>query len=144
MCRKAKRLSPDGEEASRPPVQASIQVYRSGRGCAMSTALTLPYVWAATTPPARTGCFRAQPQNGIAFYRKRTEALLRRYLRTSLDMGRMPSPLGQTVFRGRASCSRLRNFEDAVVFVIDVEACLKRLDAHSQMLVARITLQEYT
>jgi hypothetical protein len=110
----------------------------------MSTALTLSYVWAATTPPARTGCFRAQPQNGIAFYRKRTEALLRRYLRTSLDMGRMPSPLGQTVFRGRASCSRLRNFEDAVVFVIDVEACLKRLDAHSQMLVARITLQEYT
>jgi DNA-directed RNA polymerase specialized sigma24 family protein len=62
----------------------------------------------------------------------------------SMDMGRLPSLLSRNVFRGRASSSRLRNFEDAVVFVLDVEKCLTRLDAHSQALVARITLQEYT
>lgn len=85
-----------------------------------------------------------RPISGLAFYRKRTEDLMRRYLRISMDMGRLPSMLSRTVHRGRATCTRIRNFEDAVVFVIDVERCLKRLDARSLELVARITLQEYT
>ncbi len=82
--------------------------------------------------------------SGAAFYRKSTEALLRRYLRVSMDMGRLPSLLSRGVFRGRASCSRIRNFEDAVVFVIDVEKCLQRLDESSLDLISRIALQEYT
>ncbi len=110
----------------------------------MSTALTLPHVWASTNSCVRPTCLRPAPLSGAAFYRKHTEALLRRYLRISMDMGRVPSLLSRGVFRGRASCSRVRNFEDAVVFVIDVERCLMRLDAPSQELVARITLQEYT
>ena len=52
--------------------------------------------------------------------------------------------MANTVFRGRASSRRIKNFEDAVIFVIDVEKCLKRLDGLSQELVARIALQEYT
>jgi DNA-directed RNA polymerase specialized sigma24 family protein len=59
-------------------------------------------------------------------------------------MGRVPSVMANTVFRGRASSRRIKNFEDAVIFVIDVEKCLKRLDGVSQELVARIALQEYT
>ena len=110
----------------------------------MSAALTLPCVRANTTSFIRPQCLRPAPLGGAAFYRKHTEALLRRYLRVSMDMGRLPSLLSRGVFRGRASCSRARNFEDAVVFVIDMERCLKRLDAPSQELVARITLQEYT
>jgi hypothetical protein len=61
-----------------------------------------------------------------------------------MDMGRLPSLLNRGVIRGRATSCRIRNFEDAVVFVIDVEKCLKLLDLPSQELVARITLQEYT
>ncbi len=110
----------------------------------MSAALTLPSVWATTSLNARPGCLRPPPLSGAPFYRKHTEALLRRYLRVSMDMGRLPSLLNRGVIRGRATSCRIRNFEDAVVFVIDVEKCLKLLDLPSQELVARITLQEYT
>jgi DNA-directed RNA polymerase specialized sigma24 family protein len=61
-----------------------------------------------------------------------------------MSMGRAPCILGDGVFRGRASSTRIRNFEDAVVFVIDVERCLKRLDVPGRELVVRIALQEYT
>lgn len=106
--------------------------------------LALPYVWAvAEITPSQPRLHR-RPLSGAAFYRKHTEALLRRYMRVSLDVGRLPSILSRTVVRGRATCSRIRNFEDAVIFVIDVERCLKRLDMPSQELVARIALQEYT
>jgi hypothetical protein len=121
----------------------------SPRRHAMSAAhafpnLALPYVWAvAETTPSQPR-LRPRPLSGAAFYRKHTEALLRRYMRVSLDVGRLPSILSRTVVRGRATCSRIRNFEDAVIFVIDVERCLKRLDMPSQELVARIALQEYT
>jgi len=71
-------------------------------------------------------------------------SILRRYMRVSMDMGRVPSVMANTVFRGRASSRRIKNFEDAVIFVIDVEKCLKRLDGLSQELVSRIALQEYT
>ena len=110
----------------------------------MSAALTLPYVWATTDRSTQERYFRPKQVDGAAFYRKHTEGLLRRYLRVSMDMGRLPSMLSRSVFRGRASSCRIRNFEDAVVFVIDVERCLKRLDLSSQELIARITLQEYT
>jgi hypothetical protein len=106
--------------------------------------LTLPYVWATAEAAPSQSRLRPRPLSGAAFYRKHTEALLRRYMRVSLDVGRLPSILGRTVVRGRATCSRIRNFEDAVIFVIDVERCLKRLDTPSQELVARIALQEYT
>lgn len=110
----------------------------------MSAALALPCLWATTSTFPQRECLRPAPLSGAPFYRKHTEALLRRYLRVSMDMGRLPSLLSRGVFRGRASSCRIRNFEDAVVFVIDVERCLKRLDVSSQDLVARIALQEYT
>jgi len=110
----------------------------------MSAALTLPYVWAAVSEHRVERSTRLRPLGGLTFYRKSTETLLRRYMRVSMDMGRVPSVMANTVFRGRASSRRIKNFEDAVIFVIDVEKCLKRLDGLSQELVARIALQEYT
>ncbi|HEX3469961.1 MAG TPA: hypothetical protein VHT28_02145 [Silvibacterium sp.] len=110
----------------------------------MSAALILPYVWATVSERRLEKSVRLRPLGGLAFYRKRTELLLRRYMRVSMDMGRVPSVMGNIVFRGRASSYRIRNFEDAVIFVIDVEKCLKRLDGFSQELIARIALQEYT
>jgi hypothetical protein len=110
----------------------------------MSAALTLPYVWATVNEQRTERSRRLRPLGGLAFYRKRTEILLRRYMSVSMDMGRVPSVMGNIEFRGRASTYRIRNFEDAVIFVIDMEMCLKRLDRFSQELIARIALQEYT
>ncbi len=80
----------------------------------------------------------------LAFYRGHTLILLRRYFRLSLETGRLPSLLGREVFRARVSHYRMRSFEDAVIFVHDVERCLEQLDFFSQELSARRVFQDYT
>jgi hypothetical protein len=107
----------------------------------MSAALTLPYVWATTTEPAHK--HTEEPAEGLAFYRRRTEALLRRYLRASLAVGRVPSVAKDITLRGKVSACRLKNFEDVVIFAIDVEKCLIVLDAQALQLVVKIAIQEY-
>jgi predicted DNA-binding protein (UPF0251 family) len=87
---------------------------------------------------------RIQPKPELAFYRKYTEAMLRRYVRLSLSVGRMPALLGHDAFRGKMSTYRVTSFEDSVIFAYDVEKCLKRLDGFSQELIRRVSLQEYT
>ena len=77
-------------------------------------------------------------------YRGRTCALLRRFLRMSVEVGRVPSLLGREFFRSRINCSRAATFEDAVIFVHDVEKCLDHLDDFQKALIARIIFQEYT
>jgi len=74
-------------------------------------------------------------------YREKTVAILRRFLRLSLDTGRVPSLLGREFFRAKVSHRRLFTFEDSVIFVHDVERCLESLDELSRQL---ITLQDYT
>lgn len=87
---------------------------------------------------------RPRPLEGLAFYRKHTVALLHRYMRTSMEMGRTPCVLGKMVFRGRVSSYRISCFEDLVIFIFDVEKCLKRLDAASQAAIAHIALEDFT
>jgi len=77
-------------------------------------------------------------------YRHRTVGMLRKFLHLSLETGRIPSLLGKEIFRTRVTSYRVVTFEDAVIFVHDVERCLERLDEISRSLIARITLQEYT
>ncbi|MHB8304144.1 MAG: hypothetical protein ACYDC6_15215 [Acidobacteriaceae bacterium] len=84
------------------------------------------------------------PRPELAFYRKYTETMLRRYMRLSLRVGRMPALLGHDAFRGKMSTYRVTSFEDSVIFVYDVDKCLKKLDVFSQELIRRICLQEYT
>src|SRR5579863_8102420 len=57
----------------------------------------------------------------LACFRKRTEALLRRYLYASMLVGRAPSLLDHPVARGWASSRPVRTFEEAVNFVLDIE-----------------------
>lgn len=85
-----------------------------------------------------------RPKPELAFYRKYTEAMLRRYARLSLSTGRMPALLGHDAFRGKMSTYRVRSFEDSVIFVYDVDKCLKKLDAFSHDLIRRIAIQEFT
>lgn len=109
----------------------------------MSAALTLPYVWATASEATAWREEREQPAGGLMFYRRRTEHLLRRYLRASLAVGRVPSIAGDITFRGRASSYRMKNFEDVVIFAIDVERCFKVLKPDALQLVVKIALQEY-
>jgi len=76
-------------------------------------------------------------------YRERTVALLRRYMRLSIETGRLPSVIGRELFRARITTYTATSFEDRVIFVHDVEACLDRLTPFDQKIVARIVLQEY-
>jgi DNA-directed RNA polymerase specialized sigma24 family protein len=77
-------------------------------------------------------------------YRDRTVGLLRRYLRFSLETGRLPSLVGREFFRAKITSYTATTFEDRVIFVRDVEKCLNRLDHWDQQLVARVILQEHS
>src|ERR1700730_468710 len=77
-------------------------------------------------------------------YRERTIALLRRYLRISIEVGRLPSLLGRELFRSKVTSYRMSSFEDAVIFVHDVERALDQLDSFGKDLVAVIIFQDYS
>jgi hypothetical protein len=132
----------------------------------MSAALQLPMVWAVSSPqrawqsdrrtwqtepaappaakPVRQSAVLRNPPSAWAFYRKHTESLLRRYLYASMQVGRAPSILGDPIARGWCSSRPIRTFEDAVIFVLDVEKCLNQLGSLDRMMLSRIVLQEYT
>jgi DNA-directed RNA polymerase specialized sigma24 family protein len=77
-------------------------------------------------------------------YRDRTVALLHRYLRYSLETGRLPSLLGCDFFRTAVTSYTVTTFEDRVVFVHDMEICLERLNDFSRQIIARVVLQEHS
>jgi hypothetical protein len=85
-----------------------------------------------------------KPPESLAFYRRHTESLLRRYLYASMQVGRAPSILGDPVSRGWASSRPVRTFEDAVIFVLDIENCVGQLGSLDRELLSRVVLQEYT
>jgi hypothetical protein len=114
-----------------------------------NNALNLPRVWAvaesvAAAVPELTPNESSQPKVELAFYRKYTEGMLRRYLRLSMQAGRVPSLLGRELFQGNVTSYRMHSFEDAVIFCFDVEKRLGRLEVMDQQLIKRIALQQYT
>jgi hypothetical protein len=122
----------------------------------MSAALViLPMVWATASTPTKhverapevveqrqTEQQRTAPE--VAFYRKYTEGLLRRYVRLSMEAGRAPSLLGREMFRGNVTNYSVQGFDDVVIFVHDVESCVKMLDEEGQHLIRRISILEFT
>jgi hypothetical protein len=76
-------------------------------------------------------------------YRGRTVAMLRRYMRYSIETGRLPSILGREFFRAKVTSYTVVTFEDRVIFVHDMERCLEKLDEFSRQLIARHILQEH-
>ncbi|MEG9437943.1 sigma-70 family RNA polymerase sigma factor [Edaphobacter sp. HDX4] len=115
---------------------------------AVAAVVILPVVWATARPesispePHRKPAPEVVPE--VAFYRKYTEGLLRRYIKLSMEAGRAPSLLGREMFRGKVTQYRVRSFDDVVIFVHDVERCLEQLDKNHHLLITRIALQEYT
>jgi DNA-directed RNA polymerase specialized sigma24 family protein len=59
-------------------------------------------------------------------------------------VGRLPSVLGRELFRSRFSRRQSAGFEDAVIFVHDVEHCLEELDGFSQEVLVWVVLQGYS
>jgi predicted DNA-binding protein (UPF0251 family) len=92
-------------------------------------------------PDALEELFEYERQRRV--YRGRTTAMLRKYMRYSLETGRLPSLVGREFFRSKVTKYRVTTFEDRVIFVHDMENCLQRLDHFSQQVLARIVLQEY-
>ncbi|HWY54716.1 MAG TPA: hypothetical protein VNZ03_09650 [Terriglobales bacterium] len=77
-------------------------------------------------------------------YRDRTVAMLRRYMRLSIEVGRLPSLLGREFFRTRVTSYGSSTFEDSVIFVHDVERSLEKLGDFDKKWIARTVLQEYS
>jgi hypothetical protein len=123
----------------------------------MSAALQLPVIWGSSPVrgerPVRServqqagaaGKVAQLPATSLAFYRRHTERMLQRYLYASMQVGRAPSVLGDPVGRGWVSSRPIRTFEEALVFVLDVERCISRLELLDRLLLTRIVLQAYT
>jgi predicted DNA-binding protein (UPF0251 family) len=120
------------------------------RVIAMPTPIRLERVQAmaeefgsATDTAVDAGEARA-PQVELAFYRKYTEGMLRRYVTMSTQTGRVPSLLGRELFQGNVSSYKVRSFEDAVIFCFDVEKVLARLSVVDKELIRRVAMQQYT
>ncbi len=86
----------------------------------------------------------ADVERDLCLYRHRTMALIRRYARASVEVGRLPSLLGQEFFRTRVTSYSLGSFEDIVIFVIDVEHTLDKLDPLGKKLAAMYLIEQYT
>jgi hypothetical protein len=115
----------------------------------MSAAgVILPFVWATELFEAVPQLHCSEPREPLplemAFYRKYTEGMLQRYVRLSMEAGRVSSLLGQEMFRGNVTSCRVEGFDDVVIFVHDVERCLDKLEEQQQSLISRISLQQYT
>jgi DNA-directed RNA polymerase specialized sigma24 family protein len=99
---------------------------------------------AAAPAGAEPAAAPAQRPVNLGFYRRHTESMLRRYLYASMQVGRAPSILGDPVGRGWVSSRPVRTFEDAVIFVLDIEKCIAQLGSLDREILARVVLQEYT
>jgi hypothetical protein len=109
----------------------------------VSAALViLPVIWA--TAQVEEVVEREVVNPEVAFYRKYTEGMLRRYVRLAMEAGRVPSLIGRELFRGKVTNYQVHGFDDVVIFVHDVEKCLAKLDTETYEVIERVALQEYT
>lgn len=106
---------------------------------ALAFPLVLPTAQAVAEPAPQLRVVGGRSQN-----RQDALKILYRYLHMSMLVGRTPCFLGNAVFRGRVTSHRLPSFEDAAIFLFDVEKCLKQLDPLSQIVVTHIALEDYT
>ena len=127
----------------------------------MTTSLLVPPPAPQLPPAARRYCIsacaarassdgrpgaaveRAAAEMEFAPYRGQTIWLLRRYFRTSLQIGRLPGILGREFFRARVSSRKACTFEDEVIFATDLDRCVARLDPQEKYLVGALVMKEY-
>jgi predicted DNA-binding protein (UPF0251 family) len=134
-------------EAVTPPAQVS-EVRPGAPGPVAVPAETVPpdsdQEGAAWSNAASEGAASPQVPVELAFYRRYTEGMLRRYVRLSMAAGRVPSLLGRELFRGQVTSYRMHNFEDVVIFCHDMERVLDRMQPQHQELLKRVGMQQYS
>lgn len=84
------------------------------------------------------------PELDLYMLRKHTHGLLRRYLYTSFQPCRIGSTLRAPVGRGWVSSRPVITFEDAMIFVHDMERCIKGLPSLDRDILERVVIEEYT
>jgi len=133
LCRAGKRAS---SEVARREAHGNAS-------CKAFTAHNFPArpVEGRNLPSAAEDCGDRDPD--IWLYRKKTIGLLRRYMRWSLEAGRVPSLLGRELFRARITANTATTFEARVIFLHDMERCLGRLGDFDRQIIARAVLQEH-
>lgn len=119
------------------PLAAAPSLALCGQAQRLWTRLPRP-------PSGKVKKIATEPLCSLAFYRRHTEAILRRYLYASMKVGRSPSILSDPIGRGWVSSRPVRTFEDALIFVLDVEKCISELPSLDRDMLVRVILQEYT
>jgi hypothetical protein len=125
-----------------------------------AAAAVLPFIWAvgdlqletlqSPQTPVEPILLEPQPaepqpvEHELAFYRKYTEAMMQRYLRMTMEAGKVSSLLGHEMFRGNVTNYKVDSFEDVVIYIHDVDRCLLKLDRQHRDLITRIAIQQYT
>jgi hypothetical protein len=126
---------PDSSNVDTPPPAAGTEEGLAGDTSQLADEAAVPL----DVPPQTPG---ADPD--LWLYRDRTVALLRRYMRLSIEVGRMPSLLGREFFRSRVTSYGASTFEDSVIFVHDMERSLEELNEFEGKLIGKIVLQQYS
>lgn len=85
-----------------------------------------------------------KPELDPYFYRRQTHGMVRRYFYTALQTERIGSTLADASCHGWVSSRPIRSFEDALIFVHDMERCMQSLPSLYRDLLRRIVIQEYT
>jgi hypothetical protein len=145
-----------GAEAERPEIAASAGFPRrtrqgedEAREIDVPAADEVPQETEPTPEMVEAFSFQQRQREGEDRERKRRTyhgravGMLRRYMRYSIETGRLPSLLGREFFRAKVTAYTVVTFEDRVIFVHDMEKCLEKLDEFSRQLIARQILQEH-
>jgi hypothetical protein len=80
----------------------------------------------------------------LFYLRAHTHGLLRRYLYASMQPCRVACTLNSPIGRGWVSSRPILSFEDAMLFVIDMEKIIKSMPSLDRDMLTRIVIQEYT
>jgi len=134
-------------EAEIPPDEDDPQLHSGGEvWCDDELALDQPReaVVEDETHMIEENCEVTPPADpDLWLYRDRTIAILRRYLRLAVEVGRLPALLGREFFRTRVTSYHTQTFEDTVIFVHDVERCVGLLNNAELELIAVIVMQQH-
>jgi DNA-directed RNA polymerase specialized sigma24 family protein len=80
----------------------------------------------------------------LCFARAHTHGLLRRFLYTAIQPCRIGSTLHAVRDHGWVSSRTITTFEDAMIFVHDMERCLDALPSLDRDILTRVVIQEHT
>jgi DNA-directed RNA polymerase specialized sigma24 family protein len=80
----------------------------------------------------------------VQFYRSQAHGLLRRYFYAAMQTSRTASTLQNPNDGGWVSSRPIHSFEDAVIFVRDMERAIEKLPSLDRDILNRVVIQEYT